>query len=86
MINFVKKVTKNLMLISIWWHLAENIYRKVKWKNDFKFFKCLDTACQIRVNYNPTCNKCNHVGSTPAYTLFHKVKFRIKKTLSSILK
>jgi len=52
---------------------------EIKWKKGFQCVKCSHTGCQIRVNYNRTCNKCSHTESPPANTLFHKVKFGLDK-------
>ena len=52
---------------------------EIKWKNGFKCVKCRHTSCQIRTNYNRTCNKCSHTESPSANTLFHKVKFGLDK-------
>jgi transposase-like protein len=50
-----------------------------KWEKGFKCTKCGHTACQTRKNYSRTCNKCSHTESAMAGTLFHKVKFGIRK-------
>lgn len=52
---------------------------EIKWKDGFKCVKCSHKACQIRVNYSRTCNKCSHTESPTANTLFHKVKFGLDK-------
>jgi len=51
----------------------------VKWKNGFICVKCEHTASQIRKNFARTCNKCSHTETAPANTLFHKVKFGLRK-------
>jgi hypothetical protein len=50
-----------------------------KWDKGFSCFKCSHTGYQTRPNYSRTCNKCSHTESTTANTLFHKVKFGIRK-------
>jgi len=50
-----------------------------KWSEGFKCTKCEHTGSQIRSNYSRTCNKCSHTESTTADTLFHKVKFGVRK-------
>lgn len=50
-----------------------------KWSEDFKCLKCNYTGCQIRSNYSRTCNRCSHTESATANTLFHKVKFGLRK-------
>lgn len=50
-----------------------------KWKDGFSCVKCGHRGAQIRKNYSRTCNKCSHTESVTANTLFHKVKFGIRK-------
>ena len=52
---------------------------KIKWTNGFKCVKCHHVGCQIRANYDRTCNKCSYTESPSAHTLFHKVKFGLDK-------
>ena len=51
----------------------------IKWKECFKCVKCGHGASQIRTNYSRTCNICGHTESATANTLFHKVKFGVRK-------
>jgi transposase-like protein len=51
----------------------------VKWKDGFKCVKCGHLGSQIRNDHSRTCNKCSHTESTTANTLFHKVKFNLRK-------
>ena len=51
----------------------------IKWSGGFKCCKCNHTGCQIRRNHSRTCNKCSNTESATANTLFHKVKFGIRK-------
>ncbi len=51
----------------------------LKWTKGFKCFKCGHSGNQIRANNSRTCNKCSHTESSTANTLFHKVKFGIRK-------
>ena len=51
----------------------------IKWADGFKCVKCGHTASQLRHNYSRTCNKCSHTESAMANTLFHKVKFGLRK-------
>ena len=51
----------------------------LKWSEGFKCIKCGHTGGQIRANSSRTCNKCSHTESSTANTLFHKVKFGIRK-------
>jgi transposase-like protein len=50
-----------------------------KWNEGFKCLKCGHTASQIRKDHSRTCNKCSHTESAMANTLFHKVKFGLRK-------
>lgn len=50
-----------------------------KWKEGYKCRKCGHTRSQIRSNHSRTCNKCSYTESPMANTLFHKVKFGIRK-------
>lgn len=50
-----------------------------KWNDGFTCKKCGCTKSQIRKNLSRTCNKCSHTESATANTLFHKVKFGIRK-------
>jgi ISXO2 transposase-like protein len=52
---------------------------KIKWDQGYKCLKCGHTASQIRKDYSRTCNKCSHIESTTAHTLFHKLKFGLRK-------
>jgi len=51
----------------------------IKWKSGFKCVKCGHHGSQIRKDFSRTCNKCSHTETAPANTLFHKVKFGIRK-------
>lgn len=51
----------------------------LKWTEGFKCVKCGHPGSQIRANSSRTCNKCSHTESATANTLFHKVKFGIRK-------
>ncbi|QTD37349.1 transposase [Polaribacter batillariae] len=51
----------------------------IKWKNGFKCVKCNHIASQIRKDFSRTCNKCSHTETASANTLFHKVKFGLRK-------
>ena len=51
----------------------------IKWKEAYVCVKCGHTASQIRKDYSRTCNKCSHTESASANTLFHKVKFGLRK-------
>ena len=53
---------------------------KIKWSDSYKCIKCDHTGCQTRDNHSKICNKCSHIESPTANTLFHKVKFGIRKS------
>jgi transposase-like protein len=50
-----------------------------KWDEGYSCRKCGHTGSQKRSNHSRTCNKCSHTESAMANTLFHKVKFGIRK-------
>lgn len=50
-----------------------------KWSEGYKCVKCGHVASQIRRDHSRTCNKCSHTESAMSNTLFHKVKFGIRK-------
>lgn len=52
---------------------------EIKWKDGFRCVKCNHTGSQIRKDFSRTCNKCSHTETATANTLFHKVKFGIRK-------
>jgi len=51
----------------------------IKWGEGFTCLKCNHTGSQIRKDYSRTCNKCSHTETSTANTLFHKVKFGVRK-------
>lgn len=51
----------------------------IKWKEGFKCVKCNHGAAQVRKDFSRTCNICGHTESATANTLFHKVKFGVRK-------
>lgn len=55
-------------------YLAEIVF-----SDGFKCRKCGHSKCQIRKNHSRTCNKCSHTQSVTSNTLFHKVKFGLRK-------
>ena len=52
---------------------------KVKWEAGYSCRKCKHIAAQIRKDFSRTCNKCSHTESVTADTLFHRVRFGIRK-------
>lgn len=51
----------------------------IKWSEQYICRKCNHTKCQIRKDFARTCNICSDTESATANTLFHKVKFGLKK-------
>jgi len=51
----------------------------IKWENGYSCRKCGHTKYQERRNHSRTCNHCSDTESPMANTLFHKVKFGIRK-------
>ncbi len=52
---------------------------QIKWKDDFECVKCGHKKSQIRKDLSRTCNICPHQESVTANTIFHKVKFGVRK-------
>ncbi len=51
-----------------------------KWKNGFKCAHCGHTAwAKVRDTLHRKCNRCKHIESPTAGTVFHKVKFALPK-------
>ena len=51
----------------------------VKWEDGYKCRNCGHTKFQERADYSRTCNICSKTESAMANTLFHKVKFGLRK-------
>ena len=51
----------------------------LKWSTGYKCLKCNHKACQTRRNSAKICNKCSYIESATSNTLFHKVKFGVRK-------
>jgi transposase-like protein len=52
---------------------------EIKWENGYVCRKCGHTKYQERKNHSRTCNLCSDTESPMANTLFHKVKFGLRK-------
>lgn len=52
---------------------------EIKWAARLKCVKCRHKRAQIKKDYSRTCNICSHQESATSNTLFHKVKFSIRK-------
>jgi len=59
--------------------ICKEYLAEIKWKSGFKCVKCEHDASQIRKDFSRTCNKCSNTESATANTLFHKVKFGVRK-------
>jgi len=73
---------QNLLEFAEWFKTDENCKEylsETKWKTGYKCVKCGHKASQVRKDYSRTCNKCSHTESASANTLFHKVKFGLRK-------
>ena len=51
----------------------------LKWENAYKCRKCGHEKSQIRKDFSRTCNICSDTESATSGTLFHKVKFGVRK-------
>ncbi len=51
----------------------------LKQKTSYNCLKCNHYACQVRKDFARQCNVCGHIESATANTLFHKVKFGVRK-------
>ncbi len=51
----------------------------IKWKHGYQCLKCDHKLAQQRKDFSRICNICSHIESAPANTLFHKVKFGLRK-------
>jgi hypothetical protein len=51
----------------------------LKDKTDYTCLRCNHTGCQVKPDYARQCNICGHKESATANTLFHKVKFGLRK-------
>ena len=51
----------------------------IKWEDGFSCVKCGNKSSQLRKEHSRTCNKCSHTETAPSNTLFHKVKFGLRK-------
>lgn len=52
---------------------------EIKDKSGYKCNKCGHAKFQKRKDYSRVCNVCSHIESASSYTLFHKVRFGIRK-------
>ena len=52
---------------------------KIKWSLGYKCRKCGHTRSQERADFSRTCNRCSDTESSSVDTLFHRVKFGLRK-------
>lgn len=52
---------------------------EIKWNDGFECRKCGHRKSQVRKDFSRTCNICSHQESATSNTLFHKVKFGVRK-------
>lgn len=52
---------------------------EIKWENGFECKKCQHTKFSERTKHERCCTLCKHIESPTAGTLFHKVKFGVRK-------
>lgn len=58
---------------------------QIKWEKGFSCTKCSHTKFTIRkINLARDCNRCHHIESPTAGTMFHKVKFGIRKAFTMV--
>lgn len=51
----------------------------IKWEDGYSCRSCANETFQIRKDFSRTCNKCSHTETTTSDTLFHRVRFGIRK-------
>ena len=51
----------------------------MKWSEGYVCLKCGHKASQTRNGFSRVCNKCSHIESVTANTLFHKIRFGVRK-------
>jgi len=57
----------------------------IKWENGYQCKKCGHSKHTIRKsNYARDCNMCHHIESPSAGTLFHRVKFGLRKAFTIV--
>ncbi|MEQ9405627.1 MAG: IS1595 family transposase [Cyclobacteriaceae bacterium] len=60
---------------------CKNYLMEMKWKDGFECDKCAHTHYWVKKDnaYVRVCKSCRHINSITANTLFHKVKFPLRK-------
>ena len=59
--------------------ICKKYLSELKWESGYTCRKCKHTKYQERKDFSRTCNICNDTESPSANTMFHKVKFGMKK-------
>ena len=81
--GYMKKFEgQNLLELTAAFQTEENCKEylsKIKWRSGYECRRCGHKGSQKRTNLSRTCNKCSHTESPTSGTLFHKVKFGIRK-------
>ena len=58
---------------------CEEYLASIKWKKGYCCRKCGHTKYQVRKDFSRTCNICGDTESPTAGTLFHRLKFGLRK-------
>ena len=59
--------------------ICKEYLSELKAEMGYSCLKCKHSACQNRKDFARQCNICGHIESSTANTLFHKVKFGVRK-------
>lgn len=59
--------------------ICKEYLSQLKAELGYNCLRCNHSACQIRKDFARQCNICGHIESATANTLFHKVKFGVRK-------
>ena len=58
---------------------------EIKWKEGFKCVKCRHTKFTIRKkNFARDCSACHHIESAIVGTIFHRVRFVLRKAFTIV--
>jgi len=52
---------------------------KIKWEDGYECKRCMHSKATVRKDYSRCCTRCKTIESPTSQTLFHKVKFGIRK-------
>jgi transposase-like protein len=76
-LNFIKELPND--------EACKAYLAKIKWQDGFICSKCKSTKGCQKSGYRYHCYACQHVESSTANTLFHKVKFGLQKAFCIVL-